>query len=195
MLSSTMSKIINVLLYQLGWFSCLLGAAWGYPLSGALFALLLMAVHLVLTESRKSEFYLMLCACLLGVVLDTAQQAAGVFTFKTDPVWPLWLPLWIFVIWAQFSTLFHYALYWLKGRFVLAALFGLIGGPLAYWGGARLGAAQMGEHLFASIASLALVWGLVMPALLWLSTRLDHREGRYRRIDINLLNRKRKRYV
>jgi len=195
MLSSITSKIINILLYQLGWFSCLLGAAWGYPLKGAFFALLLIVVHLVLAESRKSELYLMLCACLLGITIDTAQQAAGVFTFKTDPAWPIWLPLWIFVIWAQFATLLRYALNWLSGRYLLAAFFGLIGGPLAYWGGARLGAAQMGEHLFASIASLALIWALVMPGLMWISTRLDPQEGRYRRLAVNLLGRKRKRHV
>ena len=183
MLSSTVSKIINVLLYQLGWFSCLLGATWGYPLSGAFFALLLMAVHLVLAESRKSELYLMLSACLLGVVVDTLQQAAGVFTFKIDPAWPLWLPLWIFVIWAQFATLFHYGLYWLSGRYLLAAFLGLIGGPLAYWGGVRLGAAQFNEALFFSVSSLAVVWALVMPMLVWLSARLDPREGQYRRLN------------
>ena len=188
MLSLTASKIINVLLYQLGWFSCLLGAAWGYPLSGAFIALLLMAGHLVLAESRKSELYLMLFACLLGVVIDTLQQAAGVFTFKTDPAWPLWLPLWIFVIWAQFATLFHYGLYWLLGRYLLSAFLGCIGGPLAYWGGVRLGAAQFDENLIFSVSSLALVWALVMPILVCMSARLDRREGQYRSFNTKILS-------
>ena len=195
MLSATASKIINALLYQLGWFSCLLGAAWGYPLSGAFCALLLIGVHLVLAESRKPELYLMVCACLLGVVLDTAQQSAGVFTFKIDPAWPLWLPPWIFVIWAQFATLFRYALFWLTGRYLLAAFLGLVGGPFAYWGGARLGAAQMGGDLFSSLASLAVIWALVVPGLVWLSGRLEPREGRYRCLDVSLLRRKWNRYV
>lgn len=174
------SKIINFSLYQVGWFSCVLGAARGYPVSGALFALLLIVIHLILASSRKTEAFFMLCVCLLGIGIDTVQQACGVLAFKTDPDWPLWLPLWIFMIWAQFASLFHYALYWLNGRYLLASVFGLIGGPLAYWGGVGLGAARFGEKPLLSILSLALVWALTTPLLFRFSRAIDHREGRYR---------------
>lgn len=180
MIPATAGKILNLALYQLGWFCCVLGAAWGYPICGALVALALMGVHLLLAESRRAEWKLMACACLLGVVIDGSQQALGVLSFKTDPAWPFPLPFWVFVIWAQFATLFHYALDWLGGRYRLAAFFGLLGGPLAYWGGARLGAAQLSDNLFFSFTSLALVWALVTPLLFWLSSRFDDGEGRYR---------------
>lgn len=180
MLSATQSKIINVVLYQIGWFSCVLGAAWGYPLLGSLLALLLIAIHLLLAAARNAEIKLMICACLIGVLIDSSQQALGVFSFKTDPAWPLWLPLWILVIWTQFATMFRFALYWLSERYLLAALFGLFGGPLAYWGGVRLGAAQFGDNLIFSVITLALVWALVTPLLFWVSARLDSQEGRYR---------------
>ncbi|MDT8419533.1 MAG: DUF2878 domain-containing protein [Desulfuromonadales bacterium] len=184
-MSPRTSKLINILMYQLGWFSCVLGAAWGYPLRGALGALLLLVLHLLLAESRRAELRLMLCACLLGVAVDTTQQALGIFTFMGDPVWPLWLPLWVFVIWMQFATLFHYALSWLAGHYLLAALFGLIGGPLAYWGGVRLGAASFADSLLLSLSSLALVWALVTPLMLWLSKWAGGSQGRYRPIFVS----------
>ncbi len=62
---------------RLGWFCCVLGAARGYSFLGALVALFLAAVHLLLAGSRKSEAMLMLGACLLGVSVDSAQQALG----------------------------------------------------------------------------------------------------------------------
>ncbi len=178
-MSPLAAKLLNVALYQAGWFCCVLGAAWDYPISGALVALLLIGIHLLLARSRRSEALLMLGACLLGVVVDSTQQAFGVFTFKIDPSWPLWLPLWVFVIWAQFATLFRYALHWLAGRYWLAALFGMIGGPAAYVGGIRLGAASFGENPAMSITILAIVWTLVTPILLWVSDRLIHQEGSY----------------
>ena len=180
MLSPTLSKIINVVLYQIGWFSCVIGAAYGFPLSGALGALSLVALHLLLTDARKAEIQLILIACLLGVVIDSLQQAVGLFTFKTDPRWPLWLPLWVFVIWAQFATLFRFALHWLSGHYLLAALFGALGGPLAYWGGIRLGAADFGDSPWLTLMILALAWALVMPLLLWLRQKLASTEGLYR---------------
>ncbi len=189
-MSALASKLLNLLLYQLGWFCCVLGAAWGYPLTGAGLALLLVIVHLLLAESPRLELKLMVIACLLGVVVDSLQQALGVLTFKTAPGWSLWLPLWVFVIWAQFATLFHYALAWLSGRYLLGALCGLLGGPLAYFGGGKLGAAEFGGNLLFSFTSLALVWAATVPLLLWLSRRLGGREGRYRRFGIRAAGRK-----
>lgn len=182
MLSPTLSKIINVVIYQIGWFSCVLGAGLGFPLIGAVGALALVAVHLLLSDARKAEAQLLFSACLLGVVIDSLQQAAGLFTFKTDPRWPLWLPLWVFVIWAQFAAMFRFALNWLAGRYLLGALFGAIGGPLAYWGGIRLGAATFGDNPQLALLVLAVVWALVVPILLWFRDRFDRSEGHYRKI-------------
>lgn len=174
------TKLLNVTLYQAGWFCCILGAAWGVPLAGAMGGLSLSGVHLLLAGSRKNEGTLMFAACLLGVLVDSLQQAFGLFTFTRDPAWPLWLPPWVFVIWAQFATLFHYGLHWLSGRYVLAAMLGLVGGPLAYWAGIRMGAASFGDNPPLTVMVLAVVWAMVTPLLCRLSDALDKNEGRYR---------------
>ena len=179
MLKPFATKLLNATLYEVGWLCCVLGGAWGHPVTGGLLALTLVGIHLWLASLRKSEVLLILSACLLGVIVDSSQQALGLFTFKNDSSWPLWLPLWVFVIWAQFATLFHYALYWLKGRYLFAALFGLIGGPLAYWGGIRLGAASFGENPTVTIIVLALIWAAIIPALVRLSVIFGDQEGAY----------------
>jgi hypothetical protein len=51
-------------------------------------------------------------------------------------------------------------------------IFGFMGGPLAYLGGQRLGAMILVEPK-PLILTLALGWGLLMPALLWISKRFD----------------------
>lgn len=180
MLTPLATKLLNITLYQVGWFCCVLGGAWGHPVAGGMLALLLVGIHLRLARSGKSEALLMLSACLVGIIVDSTQQAVGLFRFKSDPAWPLWLPLWVFVIWAQFATLFHYALYWLKGRFLLAGLLGLFGGPLAYWAGIRMGAATFGEDPAVTMIVLALVWALVTPAIGRLSVYFDDQEGIYK---------------
>jgi len=179
-MTRTVSNLINVILYQCGWFCCVLGAVWGYPVAGALAAFSLLVLHLILASSRRVEIQLMLTACVIGVAVDSLQQAVGIFTFKQDSSWPLWLPLWVFVIWAQFATLFHYALRWMSGRYLIAVIFGMIGGPLAYWAGVRLGAATFGDNPVMSVLSLAVVWAIVTPILLRLSQWFADEKGCYR---------------
>lgn len=180
MFSATQSKIINIVLYQIGWASCVLGSSWDYPFLGSFLGVMMLVIHLMLAEMRRAEVVLICCVCLIGIIVDSSQQSLGFFSLKTSPVWPFWLPMWMLVIWAQFATTLRFALYWLAGHYVLAALFGMVGGPLAYWGGVRLGAAQFGENTLFSLATLSLVWGLLTPLLFWISVKLDPREGRYR---------------
>ncbi|PLX83073.1 MAG: DUF2878 domain-containing protein [Desulfuromonas sp.] len=164
-----MTTLINLALYQIGWFCCVLGAAHGYAVTGAFCALALCGLHLLLVKNRGTELRLMIQACLLGAIIDSTQQAVGILTFTVDSAWPFWLPLWVFVIWAQFATLFRFALSWLQGRYLLASLFGFVGGPLAYYAGVRLGAANFSDPIWLSLACLGVVWAAVTPFLLWLA--------------------------
>lgn len=178
-MSAAASKLCNLLLYQLGWFSCVLGAAWGHPLGGAGLALLPLLIHLWLVEDRRREVRLLLVAALGGVMFDGGQQELGLLHFKPDAL-GLTLPLWVPLIWAQFATLFRFSLAWLSGRYLLGALLGALGGPLAYAAGVRLGAAGFGVSPPLSLLALGVVWALVVPLFAWLSSRGGPSPGRYR---------------
>jgi hypothetical protein len=60
----------------------------------------------------------------------------------------------------------------MRGRLLIAALFGALGGPLAYWGGAQLGAVILVETVPALVA-LSIGWGVLTPLLVRLAQRFD----------------------
>jgi hypothetical protein len=78
----------------------------------------------------------------------------------------------ILALWALFAITLNLSLAWLKSRLPVAVLIGAIAGPLAYWGGARLGAVVFLEPLPAMIA-LSLGWALFTPLLALLARRFD----------------------
>jgi hypothetical protein len=51
----------------------------------------------------------------------------------------------------------------------LASVLGACGGPLAYYGGQRLGAMQLGSNAAISALVIAVEWALVTPSLVGLS--------------------------
>jgi hypothetical protein len=84
-------------------------------------------------------------------------------------IWSLdLLPIWMITLWLLFATTLNVSLKWLQGRYLIAAVFGFIGGPLAYWGGAKLGAINWLQH-FELLLALAIGWALLMPILVWLA--------------------------
>ena len=60
----------------------------------------------------------------------------------------------------------------MKGRYLLAAILGLIAGPLAYIGGEKLGGILFVDRT-AGLVVLSIGWGLIMPVLVALAERFD----------------------
>ena len=175
---ATRATLLNLALYQAGWFACVLGGASGRGWAGAAIALLLVAMHLAWVRDRLREAQLLLAAAALGLALDSLQLGLGVFSYPSGTPLAGVAPPWIVVLWLQFATLLHFALRWLSRRYRLAAVLGFVGGPLSFWGGERLGAIELASPL--AYLALATVWALAMPALVWLGDRFAPRTEGYR---------------
>jgi cell division protein FtsW (lipid II flippase) len=81
-------------------------------------------------------------------------------------------PYWMVAMWALFATTLNVSLRWLRPHVGLAALIGAVGGPAAYYAGARLGAIEF-TVAGAAMAAIALGWAVLTPLLLRVAARLD----------------------
>lgn len=171
-----MSLALNFLAFQVGWFACVLGAANGVAWIGVLAVLAAAALHLARARRPGAELRLLLTATTLGLVLDSLLLATGWVAYPGSFAGGQWLPAlapyWLVAMWALFATTLNVSMGWLRGRPLLAALFGAVGGPLSYWAGARLGAMELLQPTLA-LAALAVIWGLAMPLLMRLAERFD----------------------
>ena len=169
---------MNFLLYQAGWFACVLGAAWGFPWFGASIAICLIATHVWLSTNPATQLKLILVSAGVGLLVDSVQLWAGVFRFSAGVLVPWLPPLWMTVLWMQFATTFHYSMKWLGGRYAWSALFGLVGAPLAFFAGERLGAIEFLAPRLPHYAILATLWCCAIPLLF--TSRIVSRHNHYR---------------
>jgi len=159
-------KVINVALFQAAWFAAVLGAARGMLWLGPLAMVPTLAIHLALQENRRGEVKLLLAAGLLGLIFDTALVAGGVFT-PLQHLFPRPIsPPWMICLWVNFAATLNVSMAWLRGRYVLAAVFGAVGGPLAYCSGAKLGATET-LPTTTGMLLLTIGWGIMTPLLVW----------------------------
>ena len=167
-MSDLTRKAVNVVLFQAAWFSAVLGTAHGRPWLGPLAMIPTLAIHLALQDDRRGEVKLLLAAGLLGLVFDTAFVAGGVFT-PLQHLFPRpFSPPWMICLWLNFAATLNVSMAWLRGRYLLAALFGAIGGPMAYYSGAKLGATEA-LPTTTGMLLLAIGWGIMTPLLVWLA--------------------------
>lgn len=167
-------KLINIVLFQASWFIAVLGAARGNDWYGPLAVALTLALHLVLIDNRRGELILLFAAGTLGFCFDTALSAAGIVTPRGHILPEPFSQPWMISLWLNFAATINVSLAWLKGRYLIAAVFGAVGGSCAYYSGALLGATLSVPDVLG-IAILAVGWGIMSPILVWLAVRLQSR--------------------
>lgn len=170
----SMATFVNFILFQVAWFACVLGGARGIPWIGPAVVAAVAAYHLSRVPDPKSELHLLVLAAGIGAAFDSALAATGWLSYPSGQWHPLLAPYWIVALWVAFATTLNVSLNWLKGRLLLALAFGAVGGPLAYFAGAKLGGVTFYEPVLA-LTALAFGWASITPTLVMIATHLDGR--------------------
>jgi hypothetical protein len=161
-------NISNAVLFQAAWFAAVLGAGKGMPWLGTVVLIPVLSINLYLSDKPRSELLLIISAGVLGFVFDTALVAGGFFTPVHYLLPPPLSPVWMIGLWMNFAASLNVSLGWLRGKYLVASLFGAVGGPLAYYGGGKLGA-TLALPDTQSIIVLAVGWSVMTPLLYWLA--------------------------
>lgn len=164
--------VLNIVLFQLGWFACVLGAANGYASEGAIAAALIVAFHIARAARPPAEAALAAIAAALGLAFESLLVQAGWVRFDAGVLLEGAAPYWMVALWALFATTLNESMRVLQARPWIAALFGAIGGPLAYYAGARMGALYFVQPV-ALLSALAVGWAVATPLLLSLARRFS----------------------
>lgn len=164
MTRESLLNISNFFLFQVGWFAAVLGAAQELFWLGPAVILVVALIHLGQAAERGRETLLLLITALVGILFDSTLVALKAFSPIRDAMPSPLSPLWMVALWVNFATTFTRSLAWLRNRYLLAGLFGALGGPAAYYGGAKLGA--MTELPGSTgLFILAIAWGMAVPLL------------------------------
>lgn len=160
-----MTLLANLIGYQLVWLLVVWSAGASRPIVGIGAAATFVVAQLVASRTRRSDVLLVLVALIGGVIVDGLLARTGWVRYAAnDGV--LVAPTWILALWAAFAMTLNHSLHWLLGRPGVAALFGGIGGPLAYLAASRgFGAVSLEPPLWLSIGSVGAGWALALACL------------------------------
>lgn len=163
--------IANFALFQLSWFACVAGAAYGMPWLGVAVTLAAISWHLLQSGQVKAELLLLGSALLIGACFDQGMLLTELVAYRQHGWNPSFVPVWILALWVAFASTLNLSLAWLQGRYLLAALFGAASGPIAYSGAEKIGAVTINSS--ASYIALSIGWAVMTPLLLSLAKRFN----------------------
>ena len=169
--------IINLLIYQICWFACVLGAANSVPWIGVIVVVAANTCHLLVANRSIVELMLIGCILFIGGLWDSFLVTMGWLQYPNGIFIDGAAPYWILLLWVSFAITLNVSLAWFKQHLWLASLFGAIGGPLAFFAGERLGAVEFPDATVA-LAALAAGWTLLMPMIMLLARHCNGFEKR-----------------
>jgi hypothetical protein len=167
-----MMIIANALLFQFGWFAAVLGAARDLPWIGVLAAAVVAAVHLARAVRPLPELALLALAVVAGAIFETLIVQAGWLRFDGGMLVAGTAPVWMVALWANFATTLNVSMRLLRSRLLVAALFGGLGAPAAYYAGSKLGAVEF-IATGPALAGIAAGWLILCPLLFAAARRFD----------------------
>lgn len=163
---------INFILFQVAWLACVWGAANSFGWLGPVTVAILVPLQVcLLTENRKQETVFVFICGSIGFLLETILITGDVYA--SQGVMVLFVcPPWMAALWFNFAMLVSISLSWLKRKYLLAAILGGLAGPLAYWGGEKLGAIKIADAFLLGYLPLIALWFLVLPFLIYVHGRV-----------------------
>lgn len=156
---------LTLIAYEAVWFTAVIGAGHGQWWPGVLGTLAFAAWRLMVSRHRRVEWRLLAVALVLGLVLENLWVHGGLVAYAAP--WP-WAesPAWLMCLWLAFALTIVPLFGYLHTRPALAAVFGAVGGPLAYLGAARgWHAVTMPSPLWPALLALAAGWAIALPLL------------------------------
>jgi hypothetical protein len=148
----SVANLLNALLFQLNWFACVLGGAYGEPL-WALITLSLMFAQTARGKTLRADVVLALSAAGIGLFLDSLWIFTGVLDYGSR-----FAPVWIVMMWMGAALSLNHSLAWLKPQPWLGGIMAAMVAPLCYLSGESLGAVTVDN---AGLPVVALSWLLV----------------------------------
>ena len=162
-----MSALLNFIGFQVVWVLAVGGAARGLWWPGLAGLAVFAGLQLWCSRWPRADLALMGLAAVVGCIADSLLVASGLVRYATPLPWSTVAPVWIAGLWMGFALTLHHSMRWLQGRWVLAVLFGAVGGPLVFWLAARYwDAVEIVEPQWRGLTALGVEWAVLTPLLL-----------------------------
>ena len=153
MSGDTKYKFINAVLFQVGWFSCiLLPVKYSVPIASAV-----LTAHYFLSGKSDKEMLKIFAIGSIGYCMDVVCQSMGLINLSASnsPV------IYLVLVWLLFASTLNWSMKFFMLSPLRSAVLGLLA-PMSYFAAQQLNKVQYSEPLVKSMLIHALLWSVLM---------------------------------
>lgn len=168
-------SLLNSLCYTAGWFWCVLCGIYGQPLVAASGGVVLIIFQLYYAKNKDRIIYIQdVLLVIFSLPLGAMQEMLFIQTnlvryVNSNNCLP---PIWIILLYPQFSLLLNHSLKLIKKSYIISFLFGFLGAPLSYMAGISLGGLSFLHPLSETWMWIGFSWGIFLCILANIANRI-----------------------
>lgn len=152
-MSASKYKFMNIALFQIGWFSCVL-----LPLQFAtIITFILLSIHLYLIDDPVNESYIIAFVGCFGFSLDVLFSKLGFISFTTNSN----IPFFLLYLWLLFAMTLRYSSKIFISTKLVCIITGLLA-PFSYIGAQKLNKVEYINPMLESVTLHALLWCMLL---------------------------------
>ncbi len=156
-----MRKLINFILFYVGWVLCI----FYHSFNIGLIVLCLALISALVSNYKPKEMGLILLLAGVGFLNDLLAVSFRIFEFSYTKTFLEWSNIWLFSLWVIFLTTFNSSLALFK-RYNLAiiSVAGAIGGTISYYAALQVGVIYT-QDISRTVTYLIINWAILFPLL------------------------------
>lgn len=151
--SSSFKNILNALLFQIGWFTCVFGG----DFVALIFTLSLLIIHMSFFLRERKEYLAITLFPTVGILAESLLIWSDLHYVGLS-----YVPIWLACLWVLVGlTLFH-SLRWLGTTPALSVALSLLAPPISYYFGGKAVGFTFSSP-FTSLMLISVIWGVILP--------------------------------
>jgi len=172
-----MKTLVNITLFQAGWFVMVAGVANQSEVTAILCVILIILAHLFIVRNKTTEVLLVATSGLLGFIIESIFISQGIFSAVGEFGLNGLAPVWLVTLWMLFAITVNHSMAWLSGRYLLSSLLGFVFAPVAYFAGQKFEVLTFTTQLsiYQVLLILGVVWAFITPFLIFISQVYSNR--------------------
>ena len=153
-MTALLGPFLDLILFKITWLTLILGQYATLWLAVGFFAL-----GLILNQGWRKQWQACLLIAFMGIAMDQSLTLLEVFRFPDQ-----WIPLWLVLLWCSFAVVMPTGFGFLqKLAKPWQALFGAVGGTVAYAAAWKLGAVSFSLPVWQVLLIQSVLWGIFVP--------------------------------
>ena len=161
-MSKVKFNIVNIIVFYIYWYLCLLGPAKNSYYLGPIIALLYFCFHFIYVENKMNDFKLFILCGTLGAIFESVLYYSGFIFYKGILTSHFnIIPLWVLILWLGFGLTLSHSFKWFFSNHIISSVIAGLITPVIYISAHKINSIGLTYSLSYSYIVLAISWIII----------------------------------